>query len=145
MSTKSAHENSDNLAKAAAQEIVEESSIDETFEAIDEEFVNNAEDYSEESLNGSIVEDDSSVTLSFEQESECRQLIRDVYSRLMNADGLDFQSLVVRHINDGSVCLSGIVYIHDESPEIDAIACEVNGIENVVNRLVIQSALSASG
>ena len=91
------------------------------------------------------IEDDMQGSLSFAEASEVRRLLRQVYARLMETDGLHFSSLVIRRLDDGVICLKGSVRIDFDRPDIENVASEIPGIDSVVNHLVVQTQLPATG
>ncbi|MBM79571.1 MAG: hypothetical protein CMJ78_03130 [Planctomycetaceae bacterium] len=91
------------------------------------------------------IEDDMQGSLSFAEASEVRRLLRQVYARLMETDGLHFSSLVIRRLDDGVICLKGSVRIDFDGPDIENVASEIPGIDSVVNHLVVQTQLPATG
>lgn len=65
---------------------------------------------------------------------------RQVRRALLAVEDLHFTSLVVRRMDDG-VCLEGILEVDagTDSPDVDRLAQQVAGVENVINRLFIHS------
>ncbi|MSR57256.1 MAG: BON domain-containing protein [Planctomycetaceae bacterium] len=63
---------------------------------------------------------------------------QDVRRVLLSQPSLHFSSLVVRRIDDG-VCLQGVLEADDEAPDVCGIAQRVEGVRQVLNRLLIAS------
>ena len=61
---------------------------------------------------------------------------RQVQRRLLAQPNLRFSSLVVRRLPNG-VCLEGVLEATDGA-DINSLAQQVNGVQNVINRLVVQ-------
>jgi len=64
------------------------------------------------------------------------RLERDVRRRLEELSGVHFNSLVVRRIPNG-VCLQGHALIEDEGLDLNSTVREVDGVDQVLNRLVM--------
>jgi hypothetical protein len=64
-------------------------------------------------------------------ESEVRRL-------LVSQSDLHFSSLVVRRVDDG-VCIEGVLEAEEETPDLDALARRVAGVEHVINRVLVHS------
>ena len=59
-----------------------------------------------------------------------------VRHELLSESRLHFCSLVIHRIDDG-VCLEGIVQAEEDAPDVCGLAQRVEGVERVVNRLVV--------
>jgi len=59
-----------------------------------------------------------------------------VRHELLSESRLHFCSLVIHRIDHG-VCLEGIVQVEDDAPDVCGLAQRVEGVERVVNRLVV--------
>lgn len=64
------------------------------------------------------------------------QVEQDVRRALLSHPAFHFSSLVVRRIADG-VCLQGVLEADDDSPDVSSIAQRVNGVNCVLNHLLI--------
>jgi osmotically-inducible protein OsmY len=60
----------------------------------------------------------------------------EVLRRLKHSPGMKFQELSVHRLPDG-VCLMGVVKVDAQAGDICEIARLVNGVDRVVNRLVV--------
>lgn len=68
---------------------------------------------------------------------EPHNLERAVRRRLISEPGFEFSSLVVRRLNDG-VVLEGVLEADADLDDIDRLAGAVEGVNRVLNRLVIK-------
>lgn len=59
-----------------------------------------------------------------------------VQRALLGHPHLHFASLVVRRINNG-VCLQGVLEADENAPDVSSIAQRVDGVQQVLNRLVV--------
>lgn len=59
-----------------------------------------------------------------------------VRRELLANPGLSVSSLVVRRIPNG-VCLEGVMQIHDDQADVDSIARQVIGVQEVQNHLLV--------
>ena len=59
-----------------------------------------------------------------------------VRHELLSESRLRFGSLIIHRIEDG-VCLEGVVQMADDAPDICGVAQRVEGVQRVVNRLVV--------
>ncbi len=57
-----------------------------------------------------------------------------VRRELLSSSKLSVSSLVVRRMPNG-VCLEGIVKVHDDSVDVDAVVKHISGVEEVRNHL----------
>lgn len=62
-----------------------------------------------------------------------------VRRELMANPGLSVSSLVVRRIPNG-VCLEGVMHIHDDQTDVDSIARQVIGVQEVQNHILVCTA-----
>lgn len=62
---------------------------------------------------------------------------REVRRSLLARPNLRFTSLVVRRIDNG-VCLEGVVETDGERCDVDRLATQVAGVDDVLNRLVVR-------
>lgn len=62
---------------------------------------------------------------------------REVRRSLLGRPNLRFSSLVVRRIDNG-VCLEGVVETEADRADVDRLAVEVAGVNDVLNRLVLR-------
>ncbi len=62
---------------------------------------------------------------------------RDVRRSLLSRPNLRFTSLVVRRIDNG-VCLEGVVETDADPSEVDRLAIQIAGVNDVLNRLVVR-------
>ncbi|QDT64957.1 BON domain-containing protein [Calycomorphotria hydatis] len=60
----------------------------------------------------------------------------EVQSLLESHPAYSFSNLVVHRIDDG-VCITGVADMGDTAPGVNDIAGEVDGVEKVLNRLVV--------
>lgn len=60
-----------------------------------------------------------------------------VRRQLMTEEGVDFQSLVVRRVNDG-VCLQGVVEVDDEGFDATKLALKIMDVNVVRNELLVR-------
>lgn len=66
-------------------------------------------------------------------------LERDVCRELQSHDDMHFSSLVVRRMDDGAVCLEGVVQIDNTRyADVELRAKSVRGVDAVLNHLVVQ-------
>lgn len=66
---------------------------------------------------------------------------RQVCRVLTSQPGLSFSGLVVRRLGDG-VCLSGVLETSDDATDVCGLARQVAGVNEVVNRLLVRSAVA---
>lgn len=66
---------------------------------------------------------------------------RQVQRVLTSHPGLNVSNLVVRRVGEG-VCLSGIVETLDGKTDVCDLAKQVRGVNEVLNRLIVQTASS---
>ncbi len=59
-----------------------------------------------------------------------------VRRELLSSSQLSVSSLVVRRMPNG-VCLEGIVKVHDDSVDVDAVVKQISGVEEVRNHLLV--------
>ena len=59
-----------------------------------------------------------------------------VCRELLSSPQLSVSSLVVRRMPNG-VCLEGIVEVHDDSVDVDAVVKQISGVEEVRNHLLV--------
>lgn len=71
------------------------------------------------------------------------QVEHAVRRELLAEPHLRFASLVVRRINDG-VCLQGVLEADEDSPDVSTIAQRVDGVHQVLNRLVVTPRIIAA-
>ncbi|WP_310820406.1 BON domain-containing protein [Stratiformator vulcanicus] len=60
---------------------------------------------------------------------------KDVQTTLESHPAYRFSDLVVHRISDG-VCLTGVVDVNDDAPDVEAVAQQISGVERVLNQLV---------
>ncbi|HTI50591.1 MAG TPA: BON domain-containing protein [Planctomycetaceae bacterium] len=70
------------------------------------------------------------------QIEQAHQIEQEVQRELRAHPTWHFASLVVRRIDDG-VCLQGVLEADDELADVSRIAQRVDGVRQVLNRLVI--------
>ena len=63
---------------------------------------------------------------------------REVMRTLTSEPGLAVSNLVVRRVQNG-VCLSGVVETCDDDVDVCGLARQVEGVEQVLNRLLVRS------
>jgi hypothetical protein len=61
----------------------------------------------------------------------------EVRRALMAQPGLHFKILVVRRVPHG-VCLEGVLDADDSAADIEELACQIAGVERVINRLLVR-------
>src|SRR4051794_26792798 len=62
---------------------------------------------------------------------------QEVQRELMAEPACRFASLVVRRLDNGGVCLQGVMEADDDVPDVCAIAQRVAGVEQVLNHLLV--------
>lgn len=60
-----------------------------------------------------------------------------VQRRLLNEPGLRFHSLSVHRLRNGAVCLEGVLSGSSIMPDISELISEIDGIDEVVNHLLV--------
>ena len=72
--------------------------------------------------------------------TESHRLERDVQRELQNRENVSIDSLVVRRVSNGSVCIQGVIHVEGDGPDgdIEAIVRQVAGVDSVMNHLVTQ-------
>ncbi len=65
------------------------------------------------------------------------RLERDLRHRLMSEPSFNFQSLVVRRIENG-VCLEGVLELVDEQTDVVELVRQAAGVQRVLNCLVVR-------
>ena len=61
----------------------------------------------------------------------------DVQRELLAHPDLRFSTLVIRRL-PGGVCLEGVLNVNESMPDLCSLARSVNGVEQVVNHLVVR-------
>ena len=62
---------------------------------------------------------------------------QEVQRELMSVPDCRFASLVVRRLDNGGVCLQGVLEADDDIPDVCAIAQRVSGVQKVLNHLLV--------
>lgn len=79
------------------------------------------------------------ATVATETSSQSHMLERAVQRELLANEQIEIDSLVVRRVDDGSVCLQGVMHVPETgASDIESIVRQVAGVDAVLNRLVVR-------
>ncbi len=71
---------------------------------------------------------------------EPHRVERLVQQHLLSCPDASFSSLVIRRVPNG-ICLQGVLEADSDIPDVDSLARQVAGVNQVINRLVVRRGL----